>query len=104
MHSLDNDSHMISVPRKNSSVLNMKLLDCTVVGDIFIDLVIHVGRKWSQLNYGGTSYSDFAKIEFGGSGNVAVGLSLLGAKVSLVGKAGNDLFGKLYVENLNIKS
>ena len=78
----------------------MKVLDCTVVGDIFMDLVIRVGREWSQLHYGGTSYSDFAKMEFGGSGNVAVGLSLLGATVSLVGKAGKDLFGRLYVENL----
>lgn len=81
-------------------MFNMKSLDCTVVGDIFMDLVVHVDREWGQLNYGGTSYSDFSKIEFGGSGNVAVGLSLLGAKVSLVGKAGNDLFGKLYIENL----
>jgi sugar/nucleoside kinase (ribokinase family) len=78
----------------------MSVLDCTVVGDIFMDLVIHVGREWNQSCYGGTSYSDFAKMEFGGSGNVAVGLSLLGATVSLVGKAGKDLFGKLYVENL----
>jgi sugar/nucleoside kinase (ribokinase family) len=78
----------------------MSILDCTVVGDIFMDLIIHVGRKWNQFDYGGTSYSDFAKMEFGGSGNVAVGLSLLGAKVSLVGKAGKDLFGGLYVENL----
>ena len=78
----------------------MKLLDCTVIGDIFMDLIVHVGCEWNQFNYGGTSYSDFAKMEFGGSGNVAVGLSLLGATVSLVGKAGKDLFGKLYVENL----
>jgi sugar/nucleoside kinase (ribokinase family) len=78
----------------------MKLLDCIVVGDVFMDFIVHVGREWNQSYYGGTSYSDFAKIEFGGSGNVAVGLSLFGATVSLVGKAGKDLFGNLYVENL----
>jgi len=36
----------------------------------------------------------------GGSGNVAVGLSTLGGKTAFVGKAGNDLFGKLYAQDL----
>lgn len=33
-------------------------------------------------------------------GNVAVGLSLLGGKVSFVGKAGQDFFGNLHIRNL----
>ena len=78
----------------------MHFLDCTVIGDIFIDLVIHVNGNHTKFFYGGTSYVDSAKAEFGGSGNVAVGLSLLGGKVSFVGKAGQDLFGRLYIRNL----
>ena len=78
----------------------MELFDCTVIGDIFMDIIIHKNADWNNSCYGGTLYSDFIKIEFGGSGNIAVGLSLLGAKASFVGKAGKDLFGNLYVENL----
>ena len=70
------------------------------MGDVFIDLVIHVSGNRTKFFYGGTSYSDFAKAGLGGSGNVAVGLSLLGGKVSFIGKAGQDFFGRLYIRNL----
>jgi len=76
------------------------MFDCTVIGDVFIDLIFHVSGNHEKFPFGGTSYSDFAKMELGGSGNVAVGLSLLGGKVAFVGKAGKDFFGKLYIENL----
>ena len=78
----------------------MELFDCTVIGDIFMDIIIHKNAESNKSCHGGTLYSDFIKIEFGGSGNIAVGLSLLGAKASFVGKAGKDLFGNLYIENL----
>lgn len=78
----------------------MHTLDCTVIGDVCIDLIIHVSGNLTKFSYGGTSYSSFAKAELGGSGNVAVGLSLLGGKVSFIGKAGKDFFGRLYIRNL----
>jgi sugar/nucleoside kinase (ribokinase family) len=77
-----------------------KDFDCTVIGDIFIDLIVHVSGNRTKFFYGGTSYCDFAKAELGGSGNVAVGLSLLGGKASFIGKAGQDFFGRLYIRNL----
>lgn len=76
--------------------------DCTVVGDVVIDLTFFNG-DFSKLSYGGTSYCDVASIKLGGSGNVAVGLSLLGGRVAFVGKSGYDSFGKLYIEDLKEK-
>jgi len=78
--------------------------DCTVIGDIFIDLIFYVSNNHPRFSYGGTSYCNNAKIEFGGSGNVAVGLSSLGGKTAFVGKVGYDSLGKLYVKNLKDKN
>ena len=65
-----------------------------------MDLITHVSPEWSQPCFGGTSYSDLIKLEFGGSGNIAVGLSQLGCSVFFAGKAGQDLFSRLYSKNL----
>lgn len=81
----------------------MNFFDCTVIGDVFIDLMIYVSGDQPKFFYGGTSYCDLAKIELGGSGNVAVGLSSLGGRVAFVGKAGYDLFGRVYIRNLKKK-
>ena len=78
----------------------MKSLNCIVIGEVFMDLITHVSPELSQPCFGGTSYSDLIKIDFGGSGNIAVGLSWLGGSVSFAGKAGKDLFSQLYSENL----
>jgi len=81
----------------------MQIFDCIIIGDIFVDLIIQVNGDHKGFLYGGTSYCDFAKVELGGSGNIAVGLSSLGGRVAFVGKAGMDLFGKLYARDLNKK-
>jgi sugar/nucleoside kinase (ribokinase family) len=78
--------------------------DCTVIGDVLIDLIFYVNDDHPRFSHGGTSYCDNAKIEFGGSGNIAVGLSSLGGKAAFVGKAGNDSLGKLYMKNLKDKN
>ena len=85
---------------KTSTLQTEKKYDCIVVGDVLMDHIVHVKDKNNPICFAGTYYTDSAKTEFGGAGNVAVGLSSLGAKVSFIGKAGNDLFGKLYFENL----
>ena len=84
-------------------VSSMSLLDCTVVGDVFFDIIIRVYGDYRRFFRGGTSYCDFAKAVLGGSGNIAVGLSSLGGRVAFVGKAGQDFFGKLYIRDLKKK-
>jgi sugar/nucleoside kinase (ribokinase family) len=74
--------------------------DCTVLGDVCVDVNVKVGNGINQLLRGGVKYCKSTRISFGGSGNVAVGLSFLGGKAAFLGKAGNDLLGKLYVGNL----
>jgi sugar/nucleoside kinase (ribokinase family) len=77
--------------------------DCLAIGDVMFD--VYVGNFANSIHFlkGGTSYCDFAKIDFGGTGNVASGLALLGGKTAFIGNAGNDCWGRLYNENLKTK-
>jgi len=77
--------------------------DYIVIGDVMYD--VYFGNFADPIHFlkGGTSYCDFAKIDFGGAGNVASGLALLGGKTAFIGKAGNDRWGRLYEENLKTK-
>lgn len=79
---------------------NMKFLDCTVVGDVFFDVIAQKKSWRSSFPRGGTSYLDYAKLALGGSGNIAVGMSLLGLKTAFIGKAGRDMLGEIYKEDL----
>lgn len=81
----------------------MVSFDCTVFGDVFLDLIIQVNGNYERFFHGGTSYCNFAKAVLGGSGNVATGLSAIGGTAAFVGKAGQDFFGKLYVQDLEEK-
>jgi sugar/nucleoside kinase (ribokinase family) len=74
--------------------------DCIVIGDVILDVFVGKPGTGAVFQIGGTSYCESASIEFGGAGNVADALSLLGAKASFVGRAGNDLWGRLYKANL----
>lgn len=74
-----------------------------MIGEVFVDLTFYVSDNFPKISYGGTSYCNTAKIDLGGSGNVAVGLSSLGGRVSFVGKAGHDYLGKLYNQDLKRK-
>jgi hypothetical protein len=80
-----------------------KGFDCLVVGDIFLDVFLASRNQSVPFLAGGASYCSSAKIDFGGAGNVAVGLAYLGGKAAFVGKAGDDLWGRLYTEDLNAK-
>jgi sugar/nucleoside kinase (ribokinase family) len=80
--------------------MTLQEFDCTVIGDVMLDVFVGHKGKAVTFRFGGTSYCDFAEIDFGGAGNVAAALSLLGVKASFVGKAGNDLWGRMYEENL----
>lgn len=74
--------------------------DCLLVGDVFLDVVIRLPNDRNRFFRGGTTYVDLAKAVFGGSGNVAAGLSWVGGKVAFLGKAGNDFLGKSYMQDL----
>lgn len=70
-----------------------------VIGSINVDYVIHTERlpKLGETLTG----SDFA-MNFGGKGaNQAVALAKTGCRVKMLGAVGNDLSGKLAVQNLN---
>lgn len=75
-------------------------MDCTVIGDIFFDVIVRRDPSELGLVRGGTSYSNPITIEPGGTGNVAVGLSRLGGKAQFIGKAGKDVLGSFYKDNL----
>jgi len=78
----------------------MKPLNCTVVGDILFDVLTQKETWRNRFPHGGTSYLNFAKLFTGGSGNIAVGMSLLGLKTAFIGKAGRDMLGRIYEEDL----
>ncbi|MCW4015242.1 MAG: carbohydrate kinase family protein [Candidatus Bathyarchaeota archaeon] len=75
-------------------------VDCTIIGDVFCDLIIKKDFSTVSSVIGGVSYLPPIKLDFGGSGNVAVGLTRLGGNVQFIGKAGKDMLGMLYKKNL----
>lgn len=77
--------------------------DCTIVGDVLFDVIIKGSRDCIRFSKGGTSYCNIARITMGGAGNIAIGLVSLGGEAGFIGKAGNDLLGKLYLRNLKKK-
>jgi len=81
----------------------IRKFDCLVIGDVIIDVFVESRGNSVPFLHGGTSYCNFAKIDFGGAGNVASALSLIGGKTSFIGKAGDDLWGRLYKEDLSTR-
>ena len=78
-------------------------MDCVLIGDVCFDVMVKksFGASFKfDINTGGTSYSRSITMLPGGTGNIAVGLSRLGGKAQFIGKAGNDLLGTLYRDDL----
>ena len=66
-----------------------------------LDLILKSDQRIvNSLSVNGTNYFSSSRVVPGGSGNVAAALSHLGAKVALVGRAGGDIYGSAYVEDL----
>jgi sugar/nucleoside kinase (ribokinase family) len=82
----------------------VNLYDCVVIGDVLIDIILQVDGNDKRFFRGGTSYSSSATVSVGGGGNVAVGLSQIGGKSAFIGKAGCDLFGDLYDQDLKVNN
>ena len=78
----------------------MNSFDCIVIGDVLIDVIVQAKENYGQVCRGGISYCNYAKTVFGGGGNVAAGLSVIGGTSAFIGKAGQDFFEKLYVQDL----
>ncbi len=77
------------------------MLDCIVVGDVMMDLILRSDRKIvNALEFEGTNYFSSSQVVPGGSGNVAAALSHLGGQAALIGKAGHDAYGSAYVNDL----
>lgn len=78
-----------------------KNLDCTVIGDAFVDIVIPINSfgQFSAALEGGVLNAE-CLISPGGTANVAVGLATLGSTTAFIGKVGDDCFGSLFTRDL----
>ncbi|CAF2741462.1 unnamed protein product [Rotaria sp. Silwood2] len=80
------------------SELDIKKFDVCVVGSCNVDLVSYVDRT---PKIGETIEGNKFEKGFGGKGaNQCVQAAKLGGKVAMIGKLGNDVFGKEYLDNL----
>jgi sugar/nucleoside kinase (ribokinase family) len=83
------------------SLNDVNNLDCTVIGDAIIDIVVPV-YSFDQLGKalaGGILNTDYT-IYAGGTANVAAGISTLGGASAFIGRIGADCFGKLFTDGL----
>lgn len=77
------------------------MLDCILVGDIMMDVVLRTPHRiLSGLNIEGTNYFTESIVEPGGSGNVAAAINHLGGQTALIGRAGDDPYGRVYIQDL----
>jgi sugar/nucleoside kinase (ribokinase family) len=78
--------------------MNSKSIDCTVVGDAMIDIVV---LGMSKMNPRGTSYCKTISVQPGGGGNIIEGLSKFGVTTAFIGKVGSDALGSVYNMDLD---
>ncbi|CAF2106016.1 unnamed protein product [Rotaria magnacalcarata] len=77
---------------------DMKKFDVCIVGSCNVDLISYVDRT---PKIGETIEGKKFEKGFGGKGaNQCVQAAKLGGKVAMIGKLGNDIFGKEYLESL----
>jgi sugar/nucleoside kinase (ribokinase family) len=79
----------------------MQTIDCTVIGDAMIDVVLPVIQitNFEQLSSGDV-FNCNSSVNAGGLSNVAVFLAQLGCHPAFVGKTGNDFFGSFFFKDL----
>jgi len=78
-----------------------KKIDCTVIGDAMIDVVLPLSgiKDLHHLSQGGVTNTK-VRISPGGAANVAFYISRLGGTSAFIGKVGNDYFGKIFIDDL----
>ena len=79
----------------------MKNLDCTVVGDAMVDILLPLSGidDFYCLSQGGVCNTRM-QLTPGGSANVAFYISRLGGKAVFMGMVGDDYFGQVFQEDL----
>ena len=79
----------------------MKTIDCTVVGDAMIDILLPLSgiEDIYFLSEGGVTNTK-VRLSPGGSANVAFYITKLGGRSTFVGKLGDDYFGKIFLGDL----
>jgi sugar/nucleoside kinase (ribokinase family) len=75
-----------------------KKVDCTVIGDAMIDIVLPLSE---ELDLQGGITNTKARISLGGIANVASCISKLGGKSSFIGKIGDDYWGRTFIKGLD---
>lgn len=78
-----------------------KKIDCTVIGDAMIDIIIPLSTENINYLHHGNIINTESITSPGGTANIAVAISRLGGKSAFVGKVGNDHFGKIFSNDLN---
>jgi len=78
-----------------------KRIDCTVIGDAMIDVVLPLSdvQDIYTLTQGGVTNTKM-KISPGGSANIAFYLGKMGGSSAFVGRVGDDYFGRLFLDDL----
>ena len=71
---------------------------CLILGDIFLDINIKLDN---DILYGDITQCKKFSYNFGGAYNIAYTLNILGVNPILVGKVGNDIFGRIFRELIN---
>jgi len=76
-------------------------LDCAVVGDAMIDILLPLSdiEDIYSLSQGGVTNTKMS-LSPGGSANIAFYITKLGGSSVFMGKVGDDYFGKIFLEDL----
>jgi len=83
--------------------MNSKNIDVIVVGELNVDLILNNIDSFPEM--GKEKLAHKMDLVLGSSSAIfASNLSALGAKVSFIGKIGNDIFGNLVKESLKTKN
>lgn len=79
----------------------MKNIDCSVVGDAMIDILLPLSdiADIYSLSKGGVANTKM-RLSPGGSANVAFYITKLGGNSVFMGKVGDDFFGEIFLEDL----
>jgi hypothetical protein len=78
----------------------MQKLDCTVIGDAMVDILLPLSEDLDQLTLGGVVNTK-ATLYAGGTANVAINISQLGGRAAFIGRVGRDPFGQLFQATLD---
>ena len=78
-----------------------KNIDCTVIGDAMVDVVLPLSgiSDINSLSQGGVANTRM-KISTGGSANLAFYINGLGGTSAFTGRVGDDYFGRIFLDDL----